>query len=157
MHRVWEAELDEAGTVAGLLVAFRDHMGRDWPSENAFLASVERLMERGEAQFLLGALHDDAPPAAVAQLRYRFGIWWAALDCTLEDLFVAESARGAGLGASMVEAVIGRAFERECRRIELDTAEDNAAAIALYARFGFRSGTGTPGHRQLFMRRHQEL
>jgi ribosomal protein S18 acetylase RimI-like enzyme len=157
MHRVWDAEFDEAETVAGLLVAFRNHMGRDWPSENAFVASVERLMERGEAQFLLGALHDDAPPAAVAQVRYRFGIWWAALDCTLEDLFVLESARGAGLGGAMIEAVIHRAFERECRRIELDTDEDNAAAIALYERHGFRSGTGAPGHRQLFMRRHQEL
>jgi GNAT superfamily N-acetyltransferase len=157
MHRVWDAELDEAVTVARLLVAFRDHMGRSWPSDNAFLASVERLMERGESHFLLGAPHDDAPPAAVAQVRYRFGIWWAALDCNLEDLFVLESARGEGLGGSMVEAVIQRAYERECRRIELDTDEDNLAAIALYERYGFRSGDGTPGRRQLFMRRHQEL
>ena len=154
MTRVWRADHHEAETVAELLVAFRDHMGRDWPSENAFLANVERLMERGESEFLLGAPHDDAPPAAVAQLRFRFGIWFAATDCLLEDLYVAESARGAGLGRAMVDAVVERARERECRRIELDTDEDNAAALALYAAAGFRSGTGEVGRRALFLRRH---
>jgi len=152
--RVWRAELHEAEAVAGLLVAFRDHMGLDWPSANAFLANVERLMERGEADFLLGAPHDDAAPAAVAQLRFRFGIWYAALDCTLEDLFVAEAARGAGLGRAMVDAAVERARERDCRRIELDTDEDNAAALALYRAAGFRSGRDEPGRRALFLRHH---
>ena len=137
--RVWRADVDEAEVVADLLVAFRDHLGRDWPSANAFLANVERLMERGESEFLLGAAHDDAPPAAVVQLRFRFGIWWAATDCLLEDLFVSERARGAGLGRAMVDAVVERAQERGCRRIELDTQEDNAAARALYEAAGFVS------------------
>ncbi|MDX6698130.1 MAG: hypothetical protein QOE65_1527, partial [Solirubrobacteraceae bacterium] len=37
--RAWLAGPDEAEAVADLLVEFRDHMGADWPSENAFLAS----------------------------------------------------------------------------------------------------------------------
>lgn len=154
MSRVRRAELNDAEAVADLLVAFRDHLGRDWPSANAFLASVERLMERGEAEFLLGAPGEGEPPAAVAQLRFRYGLWWAATDCLLEDLFVAEAARGAGLGRAMVDAVIARAAERGCRRIELDTDEGNAAAVALYEGAGFRSGDGVPGRRGLFYRRH---
>lgn len=154
MARVWRAGIDEAEAVARLLVAFRDHMGRDWPSDNAFLASVERLMERGESEFLLGAAHDDAPPAAVVQLRYRFGVWYAAEDCALEDLFVSEEARGAGLGRAMVDAVLDRARERGCRRVELDTDEDNAAALALYRAAGFRSGREEPGRRALLLRHH---
>ena len=137
-----------------LLVAFRDHMGRDWPSANAFLANVERLMSRGESEFLLGAPAPGAPPAAVAQLRVRFGIWYAAPDCLLEDLFVARSARGAGLGRAMVDAVVARAQELGCARVELDTDEDNAAALALYRAAGFRSGREEPGRRALFLRRH---
>jgi ribosomal protein S18 acetylase RimI-like enzyme len=90
----------------------------------------------------------------VVQLRFRYGIWWAAEDCLLEDLFVAESARGAGLGRAMVDAVVARAAERGCRRIELDTQEDNTAAIELYQAAGFRSGEGEPGRRALFFRRH---
>lgn len=154
MARVWRAEPHEAEGVADLLVAFRDHLGRDWPSANAFLAGVERLMERGEAEFLLGAPGDDAPPAAVVQLRFRYGLWWAATDCLLEDLYVSGSARGAGLGRAMVDAVVARAVERGCRRIELDTAEDNAAAVALYEGASFTSVDGEAGRRGLFFRRH---
>ena len=151
---IWSPEFHEAEAVAGLLVEFRDHQGRDWPSDNAFLASVERLMERREAEFLLGAAGADSPPAAVAQLRFRFGVWYAAEDCALEDLFVSEEARGAGLGRAMVAAVVERARERGCRRIELDTDEDNAAALALYRAAGFRSGRDQPGRRALFLRYH---
>lgn len=153
MTRVWRAELHEAEAVAELLVAFRDHLGRDWPSANAFLASVERLMEGGDAEYLLGASAPGAAPAAVAQLRFRFGIWFAAPDCTLEDLYVSPAARRAGLGRALVDAAIARAEARECRRMELDVDEDNAAARALYVVAGFYSGSDEDGRRQLFMRR----
>src|SRR3954462_4157367 len=153
MVRTWRAGIEDAEDVARLLVAFRNHMDRDWPSPNAFLGNVERLIERGESEFLLAAVSPDAPAAAVAQLRFRFGIWWAAPDCTLEDLFVEEAARGAGLGRAMVAAAVARAEERGCRRIELDTDEDNLAARALYEAAGFRSGAGEDGRRQLFYRR----
>ena len=151
--RVWLAEPSEAGVVAGLLVEFRDHYGRDWPSSNSFLASVERLIERSDAEFLLGTPHDDSPPAGVCQLRYRHSVWMAADDCWLEDLFVREEARGAGLGAALVEAGLERARERGCRRVELDTNEANEAALALYRRLGFseRSKGAAGGGRDLFL------
>ena len=93
----WIAERHEAETVADLLIAFRDHMGSDWPSDNAFLAGVERLMDDRDTDFVLGAPHADAPPAGVVQLRFRFGIWRAGGDCLVEDVFVAEDLRGTGL------------------------------------------------------------
>ena len=131
--RVWLAEPHEAETVAALLVEFRDWYGRDWPSANAFLAGVERLIEQQDTEYLLGG----DPPAGVVQLRYRWGLWYAAEDCWLEDLFVSERARGAGLGSALVEATIERARARGCRRIELDVSQQNAAAWALYERHGF--------------------
>lgn len=134
---VWIAQPHEAETVARLLVAFRDHLGRDWPSANAFLAGVERLIEDPATEFLLGAAHDDAAPAGVVQLRFRHGLWWAATDCLLEDLFVEPGARGAGLGRALVARAVERARERGCRRLELDVADDNAAALALYQAAGF--------------------
>jgi ribosomal protein S18 acetylase RimI-like enzyme len=115
-------------------------MGRDWPSDNAFLASVERLLEDRNTEFLLAAPNDDAPPAGVCQLRFRFGIWLAGLDCWLEDLYVTEAARGTGVGAALMELAIGRARARDARRIELDVSDANAPAIALYERFGLTSG-----------------
>jgi len=150
--RTWLAHPDDAETVARLLIAFRDWYGRDWPSDNAFLAGVERLIERVDTDFLLGAEHDDAPPAGVCQLRYRPCIWTAAEDCWLEDLFVVQTARRSGLGTALVEASLARARVRGCRRVELDTSETNTAAIALYERFGFSSSAkSTSGARDLFM------
>lgn len=137
---VWRATLNDAETVAELLVEFRDHIGRDWPSSNAFHAGVERMLERNEADFFLAAVADGAPAAAVLQLRFGFNLWRAGTECVLEDLYVQPDARRDGLGAALVAAALERARERNARWIELDTHEDNAPAIALYERFGFAFG-----------------
>lgn len=151
--QAWVAEQDDAETVAALLVAFRDHMGSDWPSENAFYAGVERLLEDPSTEFLLAATDDDSPPQGVLQLRFRFGIWKAATDAWIEDLFVARDARRGGLGDALITLAIARAAERGARRIELDTNEDNAPALALYERQGFSTRSkGGPG-RDLFLGR----
>ena len=49
-----------------------------------------------------------------------------------------EEARGTGLGKALVTFAIERARERGCRRLELDTGEDNAPALGLYRSLGFR-------------------
>lgn len=136
---VWKAEPHEAETVARLLVAFRDHYGRDWPSANAFLAGVERLIETPDCEFLLAAADEDSPPRGVCQIRFRFGIWHASTDCWLEDLFVEGEARGLGLGRALVEAVLDSARARGSRRVELDVSEGNSSALALYGSLGFTS------------------
>jgi ribosomal protein S18 acetylase RimI-like enzyme len=149
---VWVAEPPEAQIVARLLVDFRNHYGRDWPSERSILASVERLIETTDTEFLLGAPNPDAPPAAVAQLRFRHSVWMAAPDCWLEDLYVAPHARRAGLGAALVGLTVQRARAREARRVELDVTEDNEAARELYRKAGFSEFTKTePPLRDLFI------
>ncbi|HEV2774972.1 MAG TPA: GNAT family N-acetyltransferase, partial [Solirubrobacteraceae bacterium] len=142
-----------AEAVATLLVAFRDHMGVDWPSENAFLASVERLMEDVNTDFLLGAPDADSPPAGVLQLRFRFSVWKAAPDAWIEDVYVAENARRAGVAGALVTRAIGRAQERGARRVELDCNEENAAALALYERHGFSTRSKGSAGRDLFLGR----
>jgi GNAT superfamily N-acetyltransferase len=137
--RVWRATPEGAEDVARLLVAFRDWTGRDWPDDASFRASVDRLMDDPDTEYLLGAL-DDGPPVAVAQLRFRWTVWWEAEDCWIEDVFVAEPARGSGLGRAIVQAALDRAAERGCRRADLDTAEENLAARRLYESLGFAAG-----------------
>jgi GNAT superfamily N-acetyltransferase len=156
MIAVWRAEPHEAEAVARLIVEFRDHLGLDWPSANAFLAGVERLIEDPNTAFLLASPDEDAPPAGVAQVRFRYGLWWAADDCLLEDLFVRDEARGLGVGRALVEGVIDLARERGCRRVELDVNESNAAALKVYESLGFSAVDGRYGARSLFMRKHLE-
>ena len=58
----WVAGPDEAATVARLLTGFRDHLGKDWPSDNAFLAGVEKLIAQRDTVFVIGSADPDAPP-----------------------------------------------------------------------------------------------
>ena len=153
---VWSATAEEAELVAALLVEFRNHLGRSWPSDNAFLAGVERLTERPDAEFLLAAPDPDSAPAGVCQLRYRFGLWYAAEDAWLEDLFVRAHARTRGVGSALVEAAVARAEARECRRIQLDVSAANASGRALYERFGFSSRSEPGGADSLLMQRTLE-
>lgn len=176
--RAWLAEPHEAETVARLLIAFRDHLGKrgaptpahggqggyaapaggrqvpegsPWPSDNAILAMVERLSEDLQTEYLLAAPGGDAAPAGVVQLRYRLSVWTAAPDCWLEDLFVSADARRHGCGEALVRLALERAALRGCRRIELDATEDNAPARALYERLGFSERS--KGARSLFFGR----
>ncbi|MDQ3371242.1 MAG: GNAT family N-acetyltransferase [Actinomycetota bacterium] len=151
--RAWVAGPEEAETVAELLVAFRDHLGRDRPSGNAFLAGVERLVEDPATEFLLAAPRDGAPPAGVAQLRFRHSLWTAAPDCWLEDVYVAEPARRRGVARALTQLACDRARERGCRRIELDASEGNAAALALYEALGFTARSKGSGARDLLLGR----
>jgi GNAT superfamily N-acetyltransferase len=148
---VWLADRADADAVAGLLVAFRDHIGTDWPPADAFRAGVERLLGDPATEYLLAATEREAPAAGVAQLRYRWAVWRDGYDCLLEDLFVAADARGSGLGRALLQATIERARARDCRRIELDTAERNDAALALYRSAGF-DDRAYEGGRALFLR-----
>ena len=111
--------------VAGLLLGFRDWMGRDSPPEESLRASVEQLISDPATEYLLGAVEVAGPPAGVCQLRYRWGIWYSAADCWLEDLYVSESARRSGLGRALVQEAASRARERGCARVQLDVSEAN--------------------------------
>jgi len=150
----WVAKHHEAERVADLLVQFRDHNGGDWPLASAFLAGVERLLDDRDTEFLLAAAGEGEEPQAVAQLRFRWGIWRAGGDCLVEDVFVSEAARGQGLGRELLELATERALERGCRRMELDTSEDNEAALALYHAFGFFERKSPDHPRDLYLRRH---
>ena len=148
MTAVWLASAGERDDVARLLRAFRDWLEADRPTERALIASVERLLADPDTEYLLARTEDGLPPCGVCQLRYRHSVWTGAPDCWLEDLYVEESGRHRGVGAALVRAACERARARGARRIELDSNEDNAAAIALYESLGFSAASKAHGHLQ---------
>jgi ribosomal protein S18 acetylase RimI-like enzyme len=131
------------------MIGFRNWWQRDEPDDAAFEAGVRRLLADPNTDFLLAG----EPAAAVCQLRYRYAVWTASEDCSLEDIFVEEEARGSGVGRALVEAAFDRARERGCARMELDVNEANAAALRLYESMGFEAWSDPPGGRNLLMRR----
>ena len=61
---------------------------------------------------------------------------WSTRDrCYLEDLFVAPSARGAGVGRALIEALLARVREHGWRELYWHTERDNRRARALYDTF----------------------
>lgn len=142
------AHTTDAEAVAGLVLEFRDWIGRSEPDPAGALTSVRRLLADPDAEFLLAG----EPADAVCQLRYRHSVWTGADDCVIEDVFVRGRARGAGLGQVLVAAALERARERGCARVQLDTGESNVPALALYRSFGFESGSGEPGGHDVMLR-----
>jgi len=55
----------------------------------------------------------------------------------IEDVVVDESARGAGVGASLVDAAIRHAEAQGARTVDLTSRPDREAANRLYVRLGF--------------------
>lgn len=149
--RVWLASHEELPAAARLLAEFRDQYGRDTPADGEFLASVERIAADGSGEYLL-ASDDGGEVVGVCQLRYRWSAWTTSEDAWLEDVFVRESARGAGLGRALVEQAMELARARDCARIELDVDEANTPALTLYRGLGF-SAEIKAQHRSLLLGR----
>jgi ribosomal protein S18 acetylase RimI-like enzyme len=153
MPDVWVAGEQEAASVASLMSAFRNHIGRDWPNDDQIRATVESLLRDPTTEFLLAAPEGEEAPAGVCQLRFRLSVWTASDDCWLEDLYVTDEARGTGLGRALIAEAFERARARECARIQLDVDEDNTRAIDVYREAGFGTEPGAPGRTMLITRR----
>lgn len=77
-------------------------------------------------------LRDGADPVAVALLGVRGEAGYIA------GMGVAPSHRGRGLGEAVMRAVLASARERGVKRVQLEVLVQNASAIRLYERLGFR-------------------
>jgi ribosomal protein S18 acetylase RimI-like enzyme len=121
--------------VSAMVAGFRDFYAEEEPSDSQISQVVAELIDDPRTEFLLAA----HPAVGFAQLRFRPSVWTGSDDAWLEDLYVAEEERGAGIGRALTEACLGRARERGCRRIQLDANENNPNAIGLYESLGFSS------------------
>ena len=83
----------------------------------------------------------DAHPLGFAIHHHHASTWVLGDDCYLEDLFVAQEARGMGLGRALLDDLVAHARAEGWRRLYWHTDEGNARARALYDQF-----TQTDGH-----------
>jgi len=112
-----------------------------WASYLAFYKSAltreisdltwHRFHDPDEQIFALGG-YIDGELMGIAHYLFHRSSWAPHRYCYLEDLFVAESARGRGLGRALIEEVYAKAQAANASRVYWLTHTDNAQARMLY-------------------------
>jgi GNAT superfamily N-acetyltransferase len=108
--------------------------------EEVYASTWKRLFAPGEYEprgFI--ALLGGKPVGLVHFMDHRT-CWTVANNCYLQDLFTAPEARGAGVGAALIEAVRKSAVERGVTNVYWVTNEANATARRLYDRVAKNTG-----------------
>jgi GNAT superfamily N-acetyltransferase len=130
------ARIDDLDALAPLFDAYRGFYRRpaNLLEVRDFLG--ERL-RRGDSVIFIGLLQGEDGPAGFAQLypvpsSVSLGRAWI-----LNDLFVAPSARGRGLGRALLGAARDHGLETSALYLELMTELSNAAARHLYEAEGW--------------------
>jgi GNAT superfamily N-acetyltransferase len=140
---------DDTPALLHLFRGFMDHLGDPSPPDDALAAAIAPVFSDPTAEILIAERAGE--PAGYAHVRYHYSVWMAGPECFLEDLFVFEHLRDTGIGRRMLGVIFDRARARGCRRVRLDTNEQNARGIHLYESVGFRCTRDSyDGGRQLY-------
>ena len=109
-------------------------------SEQVWIGLQGPIDRQAWMQRFTDSLADDAAHCLVAELDeevvgyLKGNVWKGIADF---GMFVAAAARGAGVGAELLEHFIAWAEDRRCHKITLQVWPHNEAAIRLYERYGF--------------------
>jgi len=109
------------------------------PSDEALLAVSRALIADREHEGLqLIARQPDGTAVGFATIYWTWQTLAASRLGVMNDLFVAEAARGTGLAERLIAACRERAAEHGARELAWQTAKDNHRAQRLYDRIGGR-------------------
>lgn len=90
------------------------------------------LAERESRCYLVATVDDDEVVGYAGLCAYPRG------EAYVQTIGVTKAHQGAGVGTSLLRALLAEAAYRGVRRVDLEVRADNASAIALYERHGFR-------------------
>ncbi|MGE8505444.1 MAG: N-acetyltransferase family protein [Pseudomonas sp.] len=82
----------------------------------------------------------DGVAVGLVHFIYHRSCWTTGDYCYLQDLFVAENIRGAGIGRALIEYVYATARDAGASRVHWLTQETNYTGRQLYDRIADRSG-----------------
>jgi GNAT superfamily N-acetyltransferase len=89
---------------------------------------------RPYAEVLIGRLH--GKPVGYALFFHSYSTFLAKPGIYLEDVYVQQSARGAGVGKALFRGVAKVAHERGCGRLEFSVLDWNQPSIDFYRALG---------------------
>jgi GNAT superfamily N-acetyltransferase len=134
------ARQDDVPAIVGLIAADQLGITRDGVRDDADLAAYEqafRAIDQDPAHILIVA-DNGIEIVGTMQLSLLPGLARrGALRAQIEGVRVAESTRGSGLGAAMMEWVIDEARRRGCALVQLTSDKARTDAHRFYRRLGF--------------------
>jgi ribosomal-protein-alanine N-acetyltransferase len=87
--------------------------------------------------YLVADADDELPGRADGELLGYAGLMVSGTEADVQTVAVADTAQGRGIGARLLDALVAEAAARGATSLLLEVRADNAAAVALYTRFGF--------------------
>ena len=120
-------ELDE---LLPLIAGYQKFYGAE-PDVERNRRFFSRFVHPSDDGLLLGAWVEGRP-AGFATLYWFFSSTKAAETVLMNDLFVREEVRGAGIGRALINAALDAARRRGAAHLEWYTAPDNLTAQRLY-------------------------
>lgn len=99
----------------------------------------QRLLDPAEPMHAAIAWHNGEAVGMVHWIFHR-SCWTTGDYCYLQDLFVDQHLRGAGIGRQLIEHVYAQAHAAGASRVHWLTHESNTDAMQLYDRIAERSG-----------------
>lgn len=99
----------------------------------------QRFLDPGEPMHAALAWRDGVAIGLVHWIFHR-SCWTVSDYCYLQDLYVAETVRGAGVGRALIEQVYAAARSAGANRVHWLTQEGNTQARLLYERIASCSG-----------------
>src|SRR5215218_802409 len=107
------------------------------PSDEALLSMSRALISDREREgFQLIARNESGTAVGFATVFWNWSTLSARRDALMNDLFVAETARGSGVAEALIDECARLVREHGGRELEWQTARDNLRAQAVYDRVG---------------------
>ena len=110
-----------------------------WPNKAQNRSKLRGAYDRAlasTAQRYLCAI-DQGDLVGFCSVSFKNSLWQEGPLANIDELVVAETARGQGIGSALLDAVIDVARKIGCTRIELDSAFQRTEAHEFYEHKGF--------------------
>lgn len=143
--RVTTCETEETlAAASGLFNQYRHHYGQPSDADVRTLGWLIEMVESKMLTVYTASVESplDAPPVGLATAHSIPASLVMGRSWQLRDLYVLPGSRRHGVGAALVGAVREAALAAGAIRLSLVTEPDNAGALDLYRRLGFRPVEG---------------
>lgn len=105
------------------------------PVEN-FADAFDEMCDGGSPRLRGLLIENQGVPAGYCQLSFSYSTEAGGLVVLIEEVYVLEAHRGAGIGSKLFE-FIRNEYRGKAARLRLEVAPANTRAIELYERLGF--------------------